>query len=141
VRVVLDTNVLVSGLLAPFGPPGVIIRMVVSGALTLCVDARVLSEYHDVLRRPRFEFDEDAVAALLEYIGATSDTAAAVPLAKRLPDTDDEAFLEVASACAAKHLVTGNLEHFPKRLRAGVSVVSPREFVELYRLTVTQGDG
>lgn len=133
-RVVLDTNVLVSGLLNPFGPPGVTVRMVVSGALTLCVDARVLSEYHDVLRRPRFEFDENSVATLIDYIEATSDTAAAVPLAKRLPDTEDEAFLEVAIACAAKHLITGNLEHFPEHLSAGVSVVSPREFVELYRL-------
>jgi putative PIN family toxin of toxin-antitoxin system len=141
VRVVLDTNVLVSGLLAPFGPPGVIVRMVVSGALILCVDARALSEYHDVLRRPRFDFDEDAVAALMAYIETSSDTAAAVPLAKRLPDTDDEAFLEVAIASAARYLVTGNLEHFPEYLRAGVSVVSPREFVELYRLTGTQGDG
>jgi putative PIN family toxin of toxin-antitoxin system len=141
VRVVLDTNVLVSGLLAPFGPPGVIVRMVVSGALTLCVDARVLLEYHDVLSRSRFEFDGDAVATLLDYIEATSDTGAAVPLVKRLPDADDEAFLEVAIACAAKHLVTGNLEHYPEHLRAGVSVVSPREFVELYRLTETQGDG
>lgn len=140
-RVVLDTNVLVSGLLAPFGPPGVIVRMAVSGALILCVDARVLSEYHDVLRRPRFDFDEDAVAALMDYIEATADKAAAVPLAKRLPDTDDEAFLEVAIACPASHLVTGKLEHFPERLRAGVSVVSPREFVELYRLTGTQGEG
>jgi uncharacterized protein len=140
VRVVLDTNVLVSGLLAPFGPPGVIVRMVVSGALTLCVDARVLSEYRDVLRRPRFEFDGDAVAALMDYIEATSDAAAAVPLAKRLPDTDDEAFLEVAIACVAMHLVTGNLEHFPEHLCAGVSVVPPCEFVEIYRLTGTQGD-
>jgi putative PIN family toxin of toxin-antitoxin system len=140
-RVVLDTNVLVSGLLAPFGPPGVIVRMVVSGALILCVDARVLLEYHDVLRRPRFNFDEDAIAALMDYIEATSDTAAAVPLAKHLPDADDEAFLEVAIACAARYLVTGNLDHFPGHLRAGVSVVSPREFVELYRLTGTQGEG
>ena len=140
-RVVLDTNVLVSGLLAPFGPPGVIVRMIVSRALILCVDARVLSEYHDVLRRPRFDFDEDAVAALMDYIEATSDKAAAVPLAQRLPDTDDEAFLEVAIACAARYLATGNLEHFPEHLRVGVSVVSPHEFVELYRLTGTQGDG
>jgi predicted nucleic acid-binding protein len=38
-RIVLDTNVLVSGLLSPFGAPGEIVRMVSSGALVLCVDA------------------------------------------------------------------------------------------------------
>jgi uncharacterized protein len=141
VRVVLDTNVLVSGLLAPFSPPGEVVRMVASGAVTLCVDARVLSEYDEVLRRPRFEFDKDAVAALIDYIEAASETVAALPLAARLPDNDDEAFLEVAAASAADYLVTGNLAHFPEHLRAGVSVVLPREFVDLYRLTSVGRDG
>ncbi len=47
--VVVDTNVLVAGLLSPFGPPGEIVRMIVAGSLSLCFDARILSEYSDVL--------------------------------------------------------------------------------------------
>ncbi|MBE0618826.1 MAG: putative toxin-antitoxin system toxin component, PIN family, partial [Proteobacteria bacterium] len=57
--IVLDTNVLVAGLLSPFGPPGQIARMVSSEDLHLCVDARILSEYAEVLRRPRFGFAPD----------------------------------------------------------------------------------
>ena len=52
-KIVLDTNVLVAGLLSPFGSCGDIVRMVSSGNLTLCIDARVLSEYHEVLERPK----------------------------------------------------------------------------------------
>lgn len=132
-RIVLDTNVLVSGLLSPFGPPGEIVRMVSSGQITLGLDARILSEYADVLLRPRFAFDDDAVGALLDYVVFRGTMAAASPLPDRLPDPDDEPFLEVACACEAAFLVTGNLSHYPAALRQGVSIVSPAAFIELYR--------
>lgn len=129
-RIVLDTNVLVSGLLSPFGPPGEIVRMVSSGAVALCVDARILAEYDAVLARPRFGFDPDSVAALLDYIDVRSEVVASEPLKQRLPDPDDEPFLEVAAACGADCLVTGNLAHFPSDDRAGVTVLSPAQFMD-----------
>ncbi|MDP2755681.1 MAG: putative toxin-antitoxin system toxin component, PIN family, partial [Nitrospirota bacterium] len=67
-NIVLDTNVLVAGLLSPFGPCGEIVRMVSSGELILLFDARILSEYDEVLRRPKFKFEEEKVVALLYYI-------------------------------------------------------------------------
>jgi uncharacterized protein len=139
-RIVLDTNVLVSGLLSPFSPPGQIVRMVSAGAIRLCVDARVLTEYEQVLLRPRFGLDPDAVAALVDFIDATSHKAASAPLGMRLPDPDDEAFLEVAIACDAECLVTGNLAHFPSEASAGVSIVSPAEFIEAYRSAERSGN-
>jgi putative PIN family toxin of toxin-antitoxin system len=139
-RIVLDTNVLVSGLLSPFGPPGEIVRMVSAGTIRLCVDARLAAEYEQVLLRPRFGFDPDGVASLVDYIDTTGRKAASVPLRMRLPDPDDEAFLEVAIACDADYLVTGNLVHFPSEAGAGVSIVSPAAFVEIYRLAERSGD-
>ena len=76
-KIVLDTNVLVAGLLSPFGPCAQIVRMVSSGDLMLCFDARILSEYDEVLRRPKFQFREDRVAALLDYADQTLDVLAA----------------------------------------------------------------
>ena len=62
-KIVLDTNVLVSGLLTPFGPSGEIVRMVFSDELTVYIDARILAEYKDVLLyRPKFEFNKDHIA-------------------------------------------------------------------------------
>ena len=133
-RIVLDTNVLVSGLLSPFGPPGEIVRMVSSGAVVLCLDARILAEYDDVLARPRFGFDPDAVAALLDYIDLRSEVVASEPLDQRRPDPDDEPFLEVAAACGADCLVTGNLAHFPAQTRAGVTVLAPTQFIDCLRV-------
>jgi len=135
-RIVLDTNVLVSGLLSPFGPPGEIVRWVSSGAIVLCLDARLLAEYEEVLARPRFGFDADAVAALLDFVVVRGEMVASEPLRLRLPDPDDEAFLEVAVAGAADALVTGNLDHFPADRRVRVAVLSPAAFVEALRSKV-----
>lgn len=131
--IVLDTNVVVSGLLSPFGAPGEIVRMVASGALEICYDARILSEYRGVLSRPKFSFDQVHVDYLLDQIIACGHIVGARPLVERLTDPDDESFLETALAGKARYLVTGNLKHFPAKKRQGVPVVSPAEFLNVYR--------
>jgi uncharacterized protein len=129
-KIVLDTNVLVAGLLSPFGPCGDITRMVFSGSLTLCIDARVLSEYHEVLRRPKFHFDSEKITSVLDYIGHSGWVVSSVPLSASLPDPDDEPFLEIAISGSADYLVTGNAIHFPPELCQGVKVVSPTDFLK-----------
>lgn len=132
-RIVLDTNVLVSGLLQPFGPSGQIVRLVASGDLVLYHDPRILAEYEDVLLREKFGFDPERVDTLLEQIRAGGLPVAARPLAVRLPDPDDEPFLEVALAGGAQFLVTGNIKHYPPEASGGVAVIAPRPFLERYR--------
>ena len=139
-RIVLDTNVLVSGLLSAFGPPGEIVRMVSSGAVILCLDARIRAEYDEVLARPKFGFDPDSVAALLDYVDFRSESVASTPLDLRLTDPHDEAFLEVALAGGAGCLVTGNMVHFPSDACAGVAVLSPAEFIAAIRSGGHMGD-
>lgn len=129
-KIVLDTNVLVAGLLSPFGPCGDIVRMVSSGNLTLCIDARVLSEYREVLERPKFSFDHDKVAAILDYIEHHGWVVASAPFPLPLRDPDDEPFLEIAVSSGADYLVTGNAAHFPSELCKGVQVVSPADFLK-----------
>lgn len=132
-NIVLDTNVLVAGLLSPFGACGEIVRMVSSGDLTLSFDARILSEYDEVLHRPKFKLEEEKVAALLDYIIYRGQTIASSPLPNSLPDSDDEPFLEAAMAGQAVCLVTGNKNHFPSELCCGIKIFSPREFLTFYK--------
>ena len=138
-RIVLDTNVLVSGLLSPFGPPGEIVRLVTSGDVRVCYDARILGEYRQVLLRPRFPFRRSQIEALLDQIAADGDLTAPGPLPEPLPDTDDEAFLAVALAGLARCLVTGSLRDYPANLRRGVLVIAPRQFLDLYRTESLRG--
>lgn len=132
-KVVVDTNVLVSGLLSPFGPPGEIVRMIAGGSLSLCFDARILTEYADVLKRPKFQFDAELIKIFLDQIKADGLSVAGRPLTNRLPDAADEAFLETALAGDARCVITGNTKHFPASRREGMLVLSPREFLEYYR--------
>ncbi len=131
-KVVFDTNVIVSGFLTPSGPPGALVRLAADGVLVLCHDARVLSEYREVLLRPKFGFDPALVDPFVEQIEAEGFLVAGAPLARRLPDPDDEPFLEIALAAGAP-LVTGNLRDYPIGARAGAEVYSPSSFVEILR--------
>jgi putative PIN family toxin of toxin-antitoxin system len=132
-KIVIDTNVLVSGLLSPFGPCAEIVRMVSSGELTLYFDSRILSEYSEVLRRSKFGFQVDKDVALLDHIEHRGQLVASSPLLSLLPDPGDQPFLEAAVAGQAVCLVTGNDAHFPPRQCQGVKVLSPSDFLTFYR--------
>jgi uncharacterized protein len=135
VRIVLDTNVLVAGLLSAAGPPGWIVETVLAGELEFALDDRIANEYADVLRRPEFRFPPDRVNDLLEAIDRFGFHATAVPpCPEPLPDSDDEPFLAVAAATASV-LVTGNVRHFPARCRGDVLVLTPRQLIDSLRPT------
>ena len=99
-------------------------------------DAAIRQEYEEVLRRPEFRLPsariDDILAAFDQFAFVV---AAAAPWSIPLPDRDDEPFLAVARASASV-LITGNLRHFPLRVRGGVTVQSPREFVDSLKLSL-----
>jgi predicted nucleic acid-binding protein len=128
-RIVLDTNVLVAGLLSAAGPPGWILEAVLAGELELALDMAIREEYEEVLRRVEFQFSQGHVDDLLAAIDRFGfQAAAAPPCPEPLPDPDDEPFLALAAATGSV-LITSNLKHFPARSRRGVSVQTPREFI------------
>ena len=131
--IVLDTNVLVSGLLTPFGSSGGIVRMVSAGKLILEYDSRILLEYQAVLNRSKFQFDKDQIDTLIDYIRKNGQVVSSSPLNKPLPDPDDAPFLEVAIEGKAEYLATGNKVHYPAKFRKGIKVVSPTEFINIFR--------
>ena len=129
-RIVLDTNILVSGLLSPYGASADIVRMIASGEIWICYDTRIIFEYKEVLLREKFCFLEEHVEALIGQIEKAGHFTTTRPLTKSLPDFDDEMFLEVAIYAKADCLVTGNLKHYPKSRCEGIEVVSPRQFLD-----------
>lgn len=131
-RIVVDTNVLVSGLLSPHGPPGRIADGLVAEELRALFDDRILDEYRDVLRRPRFGFESRDVDDLLHQLLSSGEHVSAPPVSVVLPDLDDLPFLEVAVAGGADALVTGNLKHFARGARLRANVVDPNRFLELW---------
>ena len=134
-RVVVDTNVLVSSQLTPHGPASVVVGLALARVVQPLVDARMLDEYDEVLRRPEFSFAPADVVAFLERFTQVAVMVTAAPIPggiKGLPDPDDVAFLEVAFSGTAEVLVTSNLKHYPERFRHGIAVVTPMTFVSAY---------
>ncbi len=126
-RLVVDTNVLVSGLLSPVGPPGRILDGVLAGSNRLLFDDRFLAEYTTVLARPRFALDAKAVKVLLEFVRNSGELIPTAASRLRTTDPGDQPFLEVALTGSADALVTGNARHFPQR--SGVRILTPAELI------------
>jgi uncharacterized protein len=132
VRVVIDTNVLVSGVINPHGPPGRIVDAVLARTVTMLYDDRILGEYRIVLSRPRFKFAPADVNAFLDLIELKGEATMAGPLALELPDASDLPFFEVAASGRADALVTGNIKHFKVReISEYAHICTPAEFVRL----------
>ena len=133
-KIVLDTNVIVSGLLKSQGNPAEVLTLALAGAVQVCYDKLIFAEYAEVLARPRFKFDSKRVSEVLAKLDVDG---LAVHAGKRsdlnLPDPDDEPFLAVALASSADFLVTGNMSDYPPDKRKGCAVVSPAVFMECWR--------
>ena len=149
--VVLDLNVIVSGILAErrgaSSPPAQCLAAARSGALSLCLSPGMLTRLRQVLGYPKLGFDAESADALSREItewvrsdGWVHDPEATPASRKRrplCPDPEDDAVLRVALAAGAACLVTGDahlLRHLtPEGARlckkAGLAVLTAREMV------------
>ena len=86
---VLDTNVLVSGLLNAHGFPGRLLDAILAGALRITFDDRIEREYREVLARPKFAIPAALREAILGELKNQDGVTAVSRQAKSLPDIDD----------------------------------------------------
>lgn len=133
IRLVLDTNVLISALLQPYGVPAQIFLMAMGGVIQLCISGGVYAEYEEVIRRPRFRLREDVIASALYSIREKGVWVRPTVAVHACLDEDDDIFLECAQASEAAYLVTGNTKHFPDFWYA-TRIVTPRAFLEYCKL-------
>ena len=133
-RVVVDTNVLVSGMLSGASAPAEVLQLILHGELRLLLDSRIAAEYDEVTARAKFGLDPVERLALLITLRAIAEDVIAAPFKGSLPDPDDRMFVEVALGGRADALVTGNLRHFPLgRSRLGFDILTPRQLIERLR--------
>ena len=128
-KVVVDTNVLISGVINPYGKPAKILNLILERKLVLCIDSRIYNEYERVFLSPKFSFPEEHVRTLLNFIKSRSIFVSPLPLRTKLPDSSDLPFLEVAISERAP-IITGNIRHFENAKE--VRVFTPVEFIEWY---------
>lgn len=117
-RLVLDTNVIVSALLSPNGAPGELLKRILQAPteFVLLYDQRIVSEYSEVVSRPKFKIDLELFQKILLALHTFGEwievSEGAVLFEGELADRDDLPFAEVAVMGKADVLVTGNHKHF-----------------------------
>lgn len=124
-NVVIDTNVIVSGLLNPNGLPTSILNLFFQDSVRLLIDNRIIEEYKNVLLRPKFMFNKTDVYSLIDYIERTGQYIFAKPTFSQFTDPHDKKFYEVGIDGNAMFLITGNSKLFP----AEHWIVSPKAFI------------
>jgi uncharacterized protein len=129
-RLVVDTNVIVSAALKPEGLQRTTVLLALSKPARLYVSQPVLDEYVDVLSRPELKIRRGLRLQLLQLIRNRSNLVAPSRRLEVAGDPDDNRFLECADAARADYLVTGNLRHFP-RFWKKTKIITPREFIGL----------
>ena len=128
-KAVVDTNVLVSGLLSESGPPGKLISAIETGLLIPVFSEPILFEYLDVLLRSKLQLDRDMVSELMEIFYLSGILVDVLDInTEEIADKDDVPFYAAALAAQCS-LITGNLKHFPWHWL--VKVLSPRQALEL----------
>jgi putative PIN family toxin of toxin-antitoxin system len=130
-RLVVDTNVVVSALLKPPSVPGRALAAIGSTSAVILYDARIEAEYRDVLRRPKFRaIGPGLVDAFLAQLVARGERLGVVPAwGGPMTDDDDRIFVEVALAGSAHAIVTGNIRDYPAGL--GFDVHPPASLLAL----------
>jgi uncharacterized protein len=129
-RLVVDTNIIVSAALKPEGLQRTVVLLALTKPARLYISSSILAEYRDVLARPELEIRRGLRRQLLQLI---QNHAHAVSPSRRIRvanDPDDDMFLECADAARADYLVTGNTRHFP-RFWKKTKVITSREFLSL----------
>lgn len=129
IRAVIDTNVLVSGLLSPSGNEALIVLAIHRGLVRPCFTEEIITEYSEVLARPKFAFPPDEIAALIAMLRSAGELFRPAASAVASPDPGDTKFLQCAHAAQADFLVTGNKRHFPRAPYGPTHVVSAGELL------------
>ncbi|MEY8413561.1 PIN domain-containing protein [Lachnospiraceae bacterium 62-26] len=127
---VLDTNVLVSAMLKTGSVPGPVVAEALKGDIIPVLNGDILTEYEDVLNRPKFRFDKRAVKVLLDELKKRAVYSDYGLIEDEIPDPKDVIFYAVLMEKRKEddaYLVTGNLKHFPLR----TYIVTPRELLDI----------
>jgi putative PIN family toxin of toxin-antitoxin system len=130
VRLVVDTNVLVSAVLKPDGLQRTVTLLAVTKPARLYITPAILEEYADVLARRELRIGKGVRLQLLQMI---RNRCFAVVPRRRIEitsDPDDNIFIECADVARADYLITGNQKHFPRFWKC-TKVITPREFIEI----------
>lgn len=129
-RLVIDTNVLVSAAIKPDGLQRTVVLLALAKPARWYVSDAILSEYTTVLARPELKIRRSLRQQLVQLIKNHTHIVAPSRLPFITTDPADNIFVECADAARADYLITGNQRHFPKFWKS-TKIISSREFLNI----------
>ena len=129
-RLVIDTNVVVSAALKPEGLQRTVVLLAMTKPALWYVSDPIVSEYAMVLARPELKIRKSLRQQLLQLMKNHTRVVSPSRLAQVTSDPADNMFVECADAARADYLVTGNQRHFPKFWK-NTKIISSREFLSV----------
>jgi putative PIN family toxin of toxin-antitoxin system len=129
-RVVLDTNVVVSAFLNRTGNEALILRLGLSGIFQVCVSEVVLAEYKSVLSRSQFHNPPRLIVALIADLESSGVFVQPTDTLRISDHAPDNRFYECADAAKADYIVTGNTKHFKKPHKT-TKIITARQLLEI----------
>jgi uncharacterized protein len=127
-RLVLDTNIIVSAALKPDGVQRTVLLLAITKPAMLYVTDPILAEYRDVLARPKINIRKGLQQQMLQLLRRHARRVNPSRPMQVTADPEDNKFVECADAARADYLVTGNARHFPKSWKK-TKVITSREFL------------
>jgi putative PIN family toxin of toxin-antitoxin system len=132
VRVILDTNVFVSGVFFT-GPPYQILKAWRNGALSLVISEEILAEYQKVGKVLAEEFPAIDLQPILDLVTISAEIVQSQRLSEPVcDDPDDDKFIACALASKSKVIVSGDKHLLKVSGFRGIRVITPREFIGGY---------
>jgi putative PIN family toxin of toxin-antitoxin system len=129
-KVVLDTNVLMSGIFFS-GPPYRILQAWRDGKVQLAVCLEILAEYRQVALRLSEKYKGIDISSLLDLVAVHSHIVQAAPLPKPIcDDPNDDIFLACALAAKTRIIISGDKHLLAVSGWAGIQVLRPKTFVD-----------
>jgi putative PIN family toxin of toxin-antitoxin system len=132
-KVVIDTNVVISALLFG-GAPGKLIAFWQRGIIRPAASKEIIDEYLRVLTYPKFKLSEEEINYLLyqEIIPYFNiiDVHPGPPILKE--DPEDDKFIRCASAASAKYIISGDRHLLALKEYQKIKILSPSEFISKF---------
>ena len=129
-RLVIDTNVLVSAVLKPDGLQRTVFLLATTKPARWYVSEPIMEEYAAVLARPELKIRKSLRLQFIQLIKNHTYSVTPSRLPQLTTDPDDNIFLECADSARADYLVTGNQRHFP-RFWKKTKIIHSREFLDI----------
>jgi uncharacterized protein len=135
-KIVIDTNVVVSSIIQKSYPYRIVYELFVDDKFEWCISNQLMTEYYEVLSRPKFAKFQDffhraeSLLADIERKSQKYDTTIKLEI---ISDINDNMILELADACLADFVITGNTTDFTFSSYKETKIVTPKEYWENYQ--------